>query len=262
MERFSPPKASTDAFIVAGLDNRSLDQMRAELYGGLYFDVFLNSELSSVVLFNGKRSDLKLHEDGTWTLKGHIISKEEAMIVLHEITRREACSGEGWRPWNYTSDYTKNGLVLSQGNGRYSYGQWTENKTGTVLAGAAAGGSIWYLSGGWGLSDKAQGIIGMLAGGAGLTNLRYETRGVGFIVDQTTWYGTITHNMFTGNIVGVNDTGLVTNQVNLVAYGMYQERIIYTPTNTVIATRSHSFGSGWQGFSQPAPSVGMNLYDW
>jgi RHS repeat-associated protein len=94
--RFTDPTgytASTDAFIEAGLDNRSLDQMRAELYGGLYFDVFLNSELSSVVLFNGKRSDLKLHEDGTWTLKGHIISPEEAMELMFDIARKEAQGG-------------------------------------------------------------------------------------------------------------------------------------------------------------------------
>jgi RHS repeat-associated protein len=107
--RFTDPTgytASTDAFIEAGLDNRSLDQMRAELYGGLYFDVFLNSELSSVVLFNGKRSDLKLHEDGTWTYNGSEILKEEAMAILHDIARNE--------PANLKAEVLKKATYLLQ----------------------------------------------------------------------------------------------------------------------------------------------------
>ena len=170
-------------------------------------------------------------------------------------------ANSGGKPWHYTSDYTENGLVLSQSNGRYSYGAWQEDKTGTFLAGAGSGMAIWYLTSGWGLTAAGEALIAGTSGGLGLTNLRYETRRVGYIVDQTTWYGTITHNVFTGNIVGVNNTGLVTNRVNLPNYGMYQERVIFTPTNTVIGTRSKSFGS-WQGFSQPAPSVGGDLYGW
>jgi len=99
--RFTDPTgytASMDAFTEAGLDNRSLDELQLELYGEIYFDITLDSDLASIVLFNGKRSDLKLHEDGTWTLKGHIISKEEAMVVLHEIARREASSMIGNPP--------------------------------------------------------------------------------------------------------------------------------------------------------------------
>jgi hypothetical protein len=163
-------------------------------------------------------------------------------------------------PWHYTSDYTKNGLVISQGNGRYVDGTWTEDPTGTVLAGAFASAAAWYVTSGWGLSSGAEAIIAGVSGGAGLDNFRYERRMNNFVVDQTVWYGKVTHNIFTGEIVAVQTTGVVSMEANLVAFRVFQERIIFEPTNAAFANRSISSGANFQPFSQPVPVVGANIY--
>jgi RHS repeat-associated protein len=76
--RFTDPTgytASTDAFIEAGLDNRSLAEKMREVYGEMFFDVFLSE------IFSGGDQGLSplIFKDGSYyTLYGKKLTPEEA----------------------------------------------------------------------------------------------------------------------------------------------------------------------------------------
>jgi hypothetical protein len=53
---------------------------------------------------------------------------------------------------------------------------------------------------------------------------------------------------------------VVSMEANLVAFRVFQERIIFEPTNAAFANRSISSGANFQPFSQPVPVVGANIY--
>ncbi len=86
----------------------------------------------------------------------------------------------------YKTDYTKNGLVLNQRNGRYIFGNWGKKLVDSMVAGAGAGVAFWFITSGWGMSSQLECFIAGGSGALGITNFRYEIRRAGFAVDQAT----------------------------------------------------------------------------
>lgn len=211
---------------------------------------------------------------GTWTPQGpNLYYSNPSQNNVYDVVNQEIAEARQshqeylWdntqknKLWHYTSDLTERGLPLNISNGRLVYGDWELNTTGSIVAGAGSSAAIYYLSGGWGFAARTEAGIAAVSGAAGLTSLRAESRKGVFYTDQVNWYGTITYNIFTGEITNVNTTGLTKTESTWVDYGIYQERIIYTPTNTTIYQNSMRVSSDtYQDFYQPFPQIGMKYY--
>jgi len=166
------------------------------------------------------------------------------------------------RFWHYSTDYTRDGLITEQTNARFESGEWKEDKVGTALASAAGGVLSWWVAGGWGLSQGAEAIIAAASAGVGLTNIVYETREILYVVDQTTWFGSFEHNIFTGEIVNVNTKKVEKRATSLSEYKILEERIIFQPTGEVIGTRRNYIyeSSKHEHIKNSTPKKGLKIY--
>jgi RHS repeat-associated protein len=147
--RFTDPTgytASTDAFIEAGLDNRSLAEKMREVYGEMFFDVFLSE------IFSGGdqgTSPLILKDGSYYTLYGKKLTPEEAKDHIMRNTAIANASGGGGHQQELVAKGVVTSIMLFAGGG-------VGIEAGTIkykgeeygIVSFAVGGGI-DISGGW-----------------------------------------------------------------------------------------------------------------
>jgi len=156
-------------------------------------------------------------------------------------------------------------LVLNS-SGSYEFTDWEEDVVGTLLLGATVGLLLARITGVFKITQKGQEIIGALSGAATAKGFSLEKRGKLYISNKKLWYGKVYHNVFTGEVVHVEQQRIEESKAHEPFYSYLQEKIIYTLTNDVVATKTTPMAGIYAGnpedkdVSNPIPKVGQNIY--
>jgi hypothetical protein len=170
------------------------------------------------------------------------------------------------KPWHFCNDYTEMPLVL-ESNGYYEYSDWEEDLKGTLLISASIGALLSTISSGFSLKNSWQRIIGMLSGLATAKGFVMEKRLKNYISQQSLWFGKFYYNIFTGEIVYVEEKKTKKTKSRMPEFSYLQERIKYTLSGDIVATKTtpvlgiYAPDKEKKNIKNPVPSKGMNIYD-
>ncbi len=156
--------------------------------------------------------------------------------------------------FDFTADFTKNPLVISELIQGYVFSDWKVDKIGTF--------SLNYISGEiTGRAFTGTTVGGRIGGLAANSISQYELQysiGSGQVY-QTVWYGKVTYNLLTGIVKNVQDEGIKHLYVNKLENSVRRERIINTSTNKIIYSQNMSVPKLIKTYNS-LPYVGQNIY--
>ena len=161
--------------------------------------------------------------------------------------------------WEFTNDFSKIPLVLSQKKIGYKYDKWDDRYLESNMLNYVSGELIGRIPGGkYGLNASQKKLLGVTA--ATLGQLNFQTRNVHLKVETVSWYGTFKHNIFTGKITSVNHIKTVSSTGYSLDGSFVQERIYYPVNQKGLIINTLTIGS-FSTISNPVPKIGYNLYN-
>mgnify|MGYP000524114901 CR=1 FL=1 len=170
------------------------------------------------------------------------------------------------KPWHFCNDYTEIPLFLEL-KGHYKYSNWEEDLKGTLLISASMGALLSTISSGFSLSKTGQTLFGMFSGAATAKGFIMEKRYKNYISQQELWFGKFYHNIFTGEILYVEEEKIENSKSRMPEFSYLQERIKYTLSDDIIATKTtpimgiYAPDKEKKDIKNSVPSIGMNIYD-